>query len=122
MKSNQWDEVITTAEKLRKLQRVFRAPGRTLYGDPKPQIPIFAVGYKGWKSLDIVKEKANSGVVDGILVIDSGLFSTSAQYLNGFRVEGPYSLLGLVSALHVANTAILSNSFNPLEYAIPLNS
>ena len=34
-------------------------------------------------------EKANAGVVDGILVIDAGFFSTRNDFPNGLFAEGP---------------------------------
>ena len=124
VKSNiakQWSEVVSTAGALRKLRRVFQAPGFTPYGPPNPVIPIFAVGYTGWRQLETVKEKANEGVVDGILVIDNGLFSTSQTYPNGLWSEGPVSLWSLISCLHFATTAIAASSFSPLHYAANLH-
>jgi hypothetical protein len=114
--AKQWGEVEATSSSLRPLRRLFRAPGFTPYGPPPAQIPLFAVGYTGWKQLDSVKEKANSGVVDGVLVIDRGLFSTSNTFPNGLWVEGSLSLWALVCSLHVATTAIVMNAFSPIEY------
>lgn len=120
VKSNiakQWEEVAATSAALRKLRRVFEAPGFTPHGPPAPQIPLFAVGYAGWKELDTVKEKANEGVVDAILVIENALFSTSKTYPNGLWSEGPLSLWALISCVHHATTAIVASSFSPLHYA-----
>jgi hypothetical protein len=115
--SNQWNEVISTSKKLQKLKRVFRAPGFTPYGPPQENIPIFAVGYTGWKNISTVKEKANSGVVDGILVIDQGLFCTRQDFPNGLWVnDGPKALWALISCLHLATNSIVMNSFSPLRY------
>ncbi len=114
--SKQWAEVEATASALHPLQRVFQAPGFTPYGPPPTQIPLFAVGYTGWKQLDTVMERANLGVVDGVLVIDRGLFSTSKTFPNGLYVEGSLSLWGFICALHVATTAIVMNAFSPIEY------
>lgn len=114
--ASQWEEVVSTANELSKLERMFQPPGFTPYGPPSPRIPIFAVGYKGWKTMEKVKEKANSGIVDGVLVIEEGLFSTSNEYHNGMFAQGAISLWGLISALHIANTCVLANSFSPLKY------
>jgi hypothetical protein len=116
--SKQWGEVISTASALRPLKRVFQSPGFTPYGSPMQEIPLFAVGYTGWNNIDTVKDKANSGIVDGILIIDSGLFSTSQNYPNGMFVEGPASLWALVSCLHYATTAVVANSFSPIMYVL----
>ena len=43
--SEQWKEVIGSAAKLRNL---VRKPGVVAGFEPPPQIPLFAVGYKGW--------------------------------------------------------------------------
>lgn len=114
--SKQWAEVEVTASALRPLRRQFQAPGFTPYGPPPAQIPLFAVGYTGWKQLNSVKERANAGIVDGVLVIDHGLFSTSSTYPNGLLVEGSLSLWGFICSLHVATTAIVMNAFSPIEY------
>ena len=115
---NQWKEVVSTASALRPLKRVFQGPGFTPYGSPMQEIPLFAVGYTGWKEIDTVRKKANLGIVDGILIIDSGLFSTSPTYPNGMWAEGPASLWAIISCLHHATTAIVANSFSPVSYII----
>lgn len=115
--SSQWNEVINTSAKLRKLKRVFQVPGFTPYGPPMANIPIFAVGYTGWKKLETIIEKANSGVVDGVLVIDEGLFSTRKDFPNGLWVnDGPRSLWALISCLHMVTNSIVVNSFSPINY------
>lgn len=114
--SKQWDEVKLTSSALRSLERQFRVPGFTPYGPPTKQIPIFAVGYTGWKDLETVKRKANEGIVDGLLVVDRGLFSTRNDFPNGMFAEGSASLWGLVSSLHFAALSVALNSMSPIEY------
>ncbi len=115
--SSQWSEVVDTATKLRQLNRTFQVPGFTPNGPPMAHIPIFAVGYTGWKKLETVQEKANSGVVDGVLVIDEGLFSTRKDYPNGlWTSDGPRSLWALISCLHTATNSVVINSFSPVNY------
>ncbi len=120
VKSNiqsQWKDIVSTSEKLKTLQRQFESPGFTPYGKPSKSIPIFAVGYTGWKDIKTVREKSNLGVVDGILVIDKGLFSTRNDFPNGLWInDGPRSLWGLISCLHLCTNAILVNSFSPIKY------
>lgn len=122
VKSNlqsQWGEVIATAEKLKKLKRQFEPPGFTPYGKPSESIPIFAVGYTGWKNIETVQEKTNSAIVDGILIIDQGLFSTRKDFPNGLWInDGARSLWGLISCLHICTNSILVNSFSPLKYIV----
>lgn len=115
--SKQWAEVQQTAAALKPLNRKFRAPGFTPYGPPPPKIPVFAVGYTGWKELDTVRRKANEGCVDGILIIDEALFSTRSDFPNGMYAHGPLALLAFVSAVHQSALSTVLNSVSPLEYA-----
>lgn len=114
--AKQWKEVEATAATIAPLEREFQVPGFTPYGTPSKRIPIFAVGYTGWRQLDTVREKAASGVVDGILVIDSGHFSTRPDFPNGMFAQGPLALWGLVSALHYCTLSVVINAFSPIEY------
>lgn len=114
--SKQWKEVEATSAALRPLDRRFRVPGFTPYGPPSTKIPIFAIGYTGWKELETVKRKASEGVVDGILIIDHALFSTCPDFQNGTFVQGPLALWGLISALHQCVLSTVLNSLSPLEY------
>ena len=115
--SKQWSEVIETSTKLRKLKREFQVPGFTPYGPPMKEIPIFAVGYTGWKNIETVREKTYSGVVDGVFVIDKGLFSTRGDFPYGLWAnDGPRSLWAFISCLHTATNSIVINSFSPINY------
>ena len=115
--AKQWGDVEATASALRPLERQFQVPGFTPYGPPPKQIPLFAVGYTGWQTLGTVQEKAGSGVVDGVLVIDSGLFSTRRDFPNGVWARGPLALWGLIRALHYCTLSVVINAFSPIEYA-----
>jgi len=114
--ADQWNEVKTTSAALRRLQRQFGVPGFTPYGPPSKEIPLFAVGYAGWKDIETVKRKANDGVVDGILIINQGLFSTRSDFPNGMFAQGSFGLWGLICALHFCALSIVINSFSPIEY------
>jgi len=46
----QWDEVFKTAEKLSQLKRNY-STGITIGPIPAEKIPLYAVGYKGWKNI-----------------------------------------------------------------------
>ncbi len=73
-----WDEVLETARAVKRLTRTARVTG--MYGGrPSTRIPLFAVGYTGWKSLETLKEKLGDGLVDGILIIDAMLFASTSQ-------------------------------------------
>lgn len=121
VKSNiakQWAEVQQTAAALKPLNRKFQAPGFTPYGPPPSKIPVFAVGYTGWKEIDTVRRKANEGCVDGILIIDELLFATRSDFPNGTHAQGPLALWAFISAIHQSALSTALNSVSPLEYAI----
>jgi hypothetical protein len=111
----QWKEVERTARAVKKLVR----PGLTTLlprADLPSRIPVFAVGYKGWKSLKRIEERLTDGTVDGILVIEAGLFVPYPGWLNqigyGFSPslpsEGPWALWGLLSCLTQTMTGLHS--------------
>jgi hypothetical protein len=99
--ASQWSEVGSTARQAKKLIRNF---GATLSrgNPPPPQIPIFAVGYTGYKSIDTIKQRLDKTDVparlDGVLVLGPGLFIGEA-----IEGTGPLALYGLV--VHV-NTVL----------------
>jgi hypothetical protein len=73
-----WDEVLQTAAAVKRLTRLARVTG--MYGgEPPSRVPLFAVGYTGWKTLDTVEQKVREGRLDGILVIDAGLFAPTTE-------------------------------------------
>jgi len=115
--ASQWTEVCKTSTQLKKLNRVYG--GGILAGFcPPPQIPLFAVGYAGWKTMQSVQEHLNEGPVDGILVIESGLFAGSAA-LGGVQATGEWSLWGLIICLHKITSALSSMGGGvPVNYAV----
>lgn len=115
-----WKEIRMAAEKIKKLWV------HSYMGRPPVQVPVFAVGYDGWKKLRDIQRKLSQSVasdgttlVDGILVIRHGLFATTEaatdrplqttpeQYPNkkgaGFyqvrQADGPWALWGLICSL-----------------------
>jgi len=81
VKSNlcdQWDEVIATCNKLKKLScdesRITQAIGST----PGTKIPLIAVGFKGWKKKETIEETLDSSNVDAILSIEEKIFGNKA--------------------------------------------
>jgi len=121
VKSNltaQWAEVERTSEALKPLKRDFVKTGTISMGvAPRNQIPLFAVGYTGWRKMESVVEHLESGVVDGILVIDSALFASAKEFMD-LRETGSWSLWGLISCLHQAASTLKSTGMNPIQYAV----
>jgi hypothetical protein len=116
--ASQWNEVRHTSYQLRSLVRQY-GTGITMGPEPPPRVPLFAVGYTGWKTLASVEAHLAEGVVDGILVIDVGIFA-SADYFRRIRVpEGPFSLWCLISCLHQVTSIMSSTAADvPINYAI----
>lgn len=55
-------------------------------------IPIYAVGFEGWKTLDTVKAKIDEGIVDGIFVINEKIYASS----DGTATSGLSSMLAFL--------------------------
>jgi hypothetical protein len=99
--SAQWDEVEGTASRLSPLQRRYGA-GVSFGAYATPYIPLFAIGYTGWKTMDPLVARLSPGKIEGILVIDSLLFASTDTFL-GARAGGhPSALWGFISCLHQA--------------------
>ena len=113
--SAQWKEVLRTAEQLAPLSRSFGA--QMIMGPaPAERIPLFAIGYRGWAKMETLVERLDDGPVDGILVIDRGLFASTPDF-RGIRATNAWSLWGLICSLHQATSTLKSASTNPLRYA-----
>lgn len=118
---DQWPEVVRTARKLRTLERRFESVG---YGGdslpappPTPWVPLFAVGYDGWKNASTAREHlmiAKEGPpLDGILVLKHGIYVDRT-----FTFEGDMSLWGLVAGLQSATIGIAHATVNLLDYGM----
>jgi hypothetical protein len=114
--SNQWDEAQRTAALLFPLRRTFQA--YSAFGNaPTDNIPLFVAGYKGWKTVEKVREKlAENPDIAGILVIDPGIFVSSSEY-GGIQAIGPWSLWALITALHRITNGLQSALIDPIDYA-----
>ena len=113
--ASQWDGVLATAQQLAPLSRTFGAM-MTMGMGPSPSIPLFAVGYEGWKTGETVKQRLSDGEVAGALVINPGIFVSNAHF-GGMIATGPWALWGLICCIHWAATGLQAASVNPLDYA-----
>ena len=115
--AGQWNEVKHTSAQLKRLERRYGVGIVSGFTPPK-QIPLFAVGYTGWKTIETVQERLNEGVVEGILVIDSGLFA-SVRVFQEVIAYGAWSLWGLIACLHQVTCVVSSTSVGvPIQYAL----
>ena len=81
-------------------------------------IPLFVVGYTGWKSIEPLESNLNNAAeISGILIIDEGLFVASPEF-DGLHGIGSWSLWGLICCLHLATQSLKAASTNPIAYAI----
>lgn len=116
--ANQWEEAKHTALSIAPLKRDFG--GVMVLGKPPPKhIPTYIVGYKGWKTLQTVRNKlAETASVAGILVIEDGLFCGR----NG-EATGPAALWAFISDLFTEITSLRSGAADPFAYitASPIN-
>lgn len=130
--ANQWKDVVMTARALAPLRREFQSA--VMFGSgPPDRIPLFAVGYTGWKTIASIQSKLKAcPEIDGALVIDNGLYASkrdstaSATSVTDagrppskcdFAASGPWALWGLITDLHVATNSLALASTNPILYA-----
>lgn len=92
--------------------------GQKVY--PTLPIPVFAVGYKGWKSAETLQNKILENNLDGILILDNGgLFIANQRYGEILR-EGPAALWAFICCLHESTRELSKISTNPFLYASQL--
>jgi Domain of unknown function (DUF6602) len=119
VKSNiekQWSQVLETAKQLAPLRRQQR--GMAYVGRrPTDRIPFFAVGYEGWKQQAALEAKLGEGTIDGILVIDPGVFVSSSDF-GSILSSGEAALWGLIACLHEATNSLKQNTPKPYEYVV----
>lgn len=117
--NDQWQQVKQTAEKVKQLRRRFSASR----GLAPNRVPLFAVGYTGWKSTDTLLQRLKEGIVDGILIIDEGFFVWNHTILPVAQlpgtVTGAWALWGLIIALHRLGISLQSTSLDLALYARP---
>lgn len=95
VKSNvkaQWGEVENTAATLAKLRQ--RLAGTSVRGgrlqihpESIERIPVFAVGYKGWRSTAPIETRLVNSELDGVLLLDVPLFVESDRLPTYQRIE-----------------------------------
>lgn len=111
--ASQWKQAEATALALKPLTRTF---GSSVSFGPAPtSIPLFVVGYTGYKTIAALQSQIQQGGdIFGALIIDTGLYVSQS----GIKATGPWSLWGLIFDLHRATNGLQSASTNPLQYAL----
>jgi hypothetical protein len=72
--NNQWDEVVASYNKLKQLRRSYLA--KITIGQLPLHVPYFVIGYKGWKNIETLQKKRNEQNIDGIFIIEPGLYTS----------------------------------------------
>jgi len=126
--ASQWKEVEATAKQLAVLIRNYDYPSGVSIGPRAGEkIPLYAVGYTGWKTFETVKGyvKRESGI-NGVLVIEHGHFFGQYNFLDDRNKPQPFvyeaqdtpmALWGLITCLHHAGSMVTSVTKNvPKRY------
>jgi hypothetical protein len=79
-----------------------------------PHVPYFVVGYTGWTTLETLMTNCASSPVDGVLVIDAGLFFCKPFNL---QATGDLALWGLIVSLSAVSTGLKAVSTDLGGYA-----
>lgn len=120
VKSNiqsQLSEAVNTANQLAPIRRTFGST-MTMGRTPSIDIPLFVVSYTGWKTMASLQQNINAAPnIDGILVIDSGLFISSVR-LGSIQAQGPFALWALICCLHQVTASLQAAGTNPLVYGV----
>ncbi len=111
--ASQWNDVVKTANSLATLHRKIGA-SMIMGGDfPGPRIPLYAVGYKGWSSVETLEKHVNDQPnIDGALIIDPGHY-----YSKTLNAQGTLSLWALICDLHRKTVSLQAAAPSPLIYA-----
>ncbi len=125
----QWGEVKATAKKLATLARNYDYASGVSFGPrAAKKIPLYAVGYTGWKTFATVQDHVSpENGINGVLVIDQGHFVGRHEFLDHrndpesymYELQGSaMALWGLITCIHHAGSMVTSATKNvPRCYA-----
>lgn len=113
--SSQWNEVLSSHNNLSQLRRTYA--DWISYGRMTDHIPHFAVGYRGWKTVDTVQAKLDESELDGILVLDSEIFCGKK-----YQERGPESLYAFFIALQELTGNLISAFSDYKAYVFQANN
>lgn len=97
----QWKEVLDSHRRLQFIRRTYA--DWASYGKMPQHIPHFAVGYRGWKTSETLQKKLEESGIEGLLVLEKGLFCGTK-----YREEGPASLYAFFMALQELTGGLLN--------------
>ena len=108
--SNQWSQITESHKKLANLKR--KMDPIISLGTISEKIPYIVVAFEGWKTEDTLKEKIVESGIDGILVLDSGLYQSKESY----RGQGAGALFAFLAHLQHSLGSVISATTNFESY------
>lgn len=120
--ASQWSEVVSIANKLGALSRKYGS-GITMGRSARLRVPLFAVGFTGWRTPETIRQHLNDAPIDGVLVIDSGCFVSNDEFLGATCGGSSVALWAFISYIHHAASVVTSTASGvPIQYAINENT
>ena len=116
--AGQWNEAKATAASVHALQRNIN-PTLAMSSSLGATIPVFAVGYKGWKSIDTAVERLLESDLSGVLMLENGIFIAKPEFFGGIKANGAYGMWTFIAVLHEAMSHIKMADPSLLAYCKP---
>jgi hypothetical protein len=108
----QWNQYEATQAQLLPLRRNWGS-GMYFGASPSDAVPIFAVGYEGWKTLEPAKERVDAGKADGILIINHGVYYSKRIQCQGSE----FALYAFLLDLEAIMSSMISSKPSFSAYA-----
>lgn len=113
---SQWDQVLSTKDKVYPIRRKYRIESITR-GEVPERIPLFIIAYQGWNQLETLQSKINEKGIDGILVLQPlPLFAGCLYDDSPTTATDENALWAFICALHFRATQILDATCDLFAY------
>ncbi|NJP11717.1 MAG: hypothetical protein HC866_21455 [Leptolyngbyaceae cyanobacterium RU_5_1] len=112
---SQWDQVLSTRDKVYTIRRRYRIESITR-GQVPEQIPLFVIAYQGWNQLETLRSKIGEKGIDGILVLQPLPLFAGRLYDNVCTATEENALWAFICALHFLATQILDATCDLFAY------
>lgn len=107
---DQWDDIVKKAKLLAMLKRSIGAYAST--GKLRTTIPMFVVGFEGWKTLATCKKKLREADADealsGVLVLKSAIYTGAYDPYDGLSMKGKACIFGLLLSIEHLTSSIIA--------------
>lgn len=112
---SQWEQVLSTRDKLYPIQRRYRV-GSITRGQVPERIPLFIIAYQGWNQIETLRSKINEECIDGILVRQPLPLFAGRLYDDVCTATEENALWAFICALHFRATQILDATCDLFAY------